>query len=447
MQNRKTIYLIGAIITLIIWLNGFNLTSALCFPIFFVALFIFVRNLSTAIPFRELALVVASLQLLVSSFMAFYIQAPNPIFMPKIPAETYFDFAVPGIILFGIGLFAFKPKQNLDADLLNKIQNYDLFDISKKFILTGWFSFFILPYTPGVFGYFVNLLVFLSYIGGIIMLFTSLDQKKKWIWVGIAFLPVVRDALFAGIFFLAMIWIAYFTIYYLFKAQKTFWSNALIIALGLYIVIVTDTAKKDYRTITGEQKYNLNIGDKALLFTTLFFDNVSFKTITSQSNVSARITRANQGALVTWVMVHTPAKQPFGNGETIKDAVIAAIFPRFLMPNKAQTGGKVLFERYTGYQLNDTSMNLSLLGEGWANYGYWGGLLFMFCVGAFYSWAYRIFSSLIQKYPIYFFFIPFIFIYTIKAEDDLLTPLNHIFKASIVLIIIHHVYIKKIYPK
>lgn len=447
MANSKLVWLAGLLIFFFIWIAGYSIWAAMCIPIFVIALLLFIRNLSIAIPFRELAIVVSSLQLLVSSFMAFYLQEPDPIFRPKGAPESYFEFAVPGVLLFGLGLFIFRPHPLPDHRFLAQLQTYDLQAIGKKLIAYGWGTFILQPFVPSAISYFMTLVVFLSYIGGMMILFSPMLRSQKWVWIGFAYLPVVRDALFSGIFFLAMIWIAYLAIYFLFRARKSFAVNLCIILFGIYLVVVTDTAKKDFRSIIGEKGANIGFVDKGLLFGTLFLDNASFQILSKTTNVSARVTRANQGALVTWVMAHTPKIQPYGEGETIKDAIIAAIFPRFLMPDKAQAGGKENFVKYTGHILNkSTSMNISLLGEGWANFGYWGGLFFMFGVGVFYSYVYRIFSETMQQFPLYFFFIPFVFIYTIKAEDDLLTPLNHIFKALMVMFALHQLVIKKIKP-
>jgi len=443
-MTRNQLTILAFTVAILTWLNGYTLFSSLCIPLFIVSFAIFISRLPITIPFRELAIMVTTLQLLAASFIAFYLEDPDPIFIPKGNPDDYFTYAVPGVILFAVGLFTFKPKITFDAHFMQAFNDIDILGISKKFILIGWGAIIVLPFIPGSLAYFVVLIQFLSYVGGIMILFTPKGDRKRYLWLALAFLPVIQGALFAGIFFLAMIWMAYLMLYYLYRRKATFTFNMLVIIIGLYAILVTDSAKKDYRTFIDEQKDSVGFSDKALLFSSLFIDNASFKVLSSKANISNRVTRANQGALVTWVMDYTPRVQNFGNGETIKESIIAAIFPRFLMPNKAEAGGKVSFERYTGRKLKGTSMNLSLLGEGWANFGYWGGLFFMFGVGVFYSLSFKLFCDIIKRYPIYFFFIPFIFIYTIKAEDDLLTPLNHIVKASLVLFLLHHIYIKKI---
>ncbi|WP_430817690.1 hypothetical protein [Carboxylicivirga sp. RSCT41] len=424
------------------------LVALLSLASFFFSLILFIDRLGKTIPLRELAFLTANLQLLASSFLAFYIQEPNKIFFPKVDAEIYFNFALPGILLFGLGLFTFKG--NINSEIIkNKLFNFNLFSFAKQLITIGYVAMVIQPFLPGALTYFVTLLVFLTYIGGISVIFSKVDQNCKVIWLVIAFLPLVRDAFFSGIFFLALIWVAFAFLYYMNnKPNLSFNKKLAWVTIGMYLIITLDGAKKDYREVVWKDTYHqISFIDRAGLLAQLSFERLTFQNFMDDQNLSARITRANQGALVTWVMDWVPENEGFAKGETIKSAVVSAIFPRILLPNKAKAGGKENFERFTGYELKGTSMNLSLLGEGWANFGYWGGLAFMYCIGLFYSYCFKRFGNFINKYPVYFFFIPYLFIYTIKAEDDLLTPLNHFFKALIVFIALHQVYFKKYFLK
>lgn len=440
----KGAYLISFLITVFITVLGFPLIASLSFGFLVFWMFRFISRLSFTIPFREVAMITASIQLLVSSFLAFYVQDPNPFFAPLGTPEDYFGYAIPGVFLFGLGLFTFKHQRISYQPVTDQLLFYDLSTIGKKLIGIGWIAFFLSPFVPGSLGYFVTLLVYLSYIGGICILFSTDNRINKWILIGIAYSPVVKDALFSGVFFLAVIWTAFFIIYYLYRSKNTFLRNFLIIVIGMYILIITDMSKKDYRAVIWDGDQSLNSVAKAGLFVSIFFDNASFNLINSEDNFSGRITRANQGAIVSWVMDYVPSKTPYVNGSTITAALEAAVLPRFLSPNKAIAGGVASYERFTGRTLNNTSINISLLGEGWANFGYMGGLAFMYFVGAFYSYIFKIMSRLIEVHPIYFFFIPYIFIFTIKAEDDLLTPLNHVIKSSLILFLLHRFYLSKL---
>lgn len=419
--------------------------SILSVSIFIFALILFVKNLGNDIPIKELAFLVSAIQLLLSSFMAFYVQEPDKIFMPKLLPEQYFQFAVPGIVLFAAGLFTYKLDLNFYSVNL-KLQQYDMVLVAKKFIQVGLLSLLVSSFVPGGLRYFFDIIVFLSYIGGIILILQNNGVKQYLNWIILAFIPIIRDAFFSGVFYIALIWSTFAFLYYAsVKTQYSFQKKFLIIILSFYMIMALDGAKKDYRTVIWNNQ-SVSFVARAGLLSKLYFERLTFQNITNDENLSARITRANQGALVTWVMDWVPREEAYANGSTVKDAVIAAIFPRFLMPNKAKAGGKENFERFTGHELKGTSMNISLLGEAWANYGYWGGLVFMYMVGLFYSFSLNKFTLLIKNYPIYFYFIPFLFIYIIKAEDDLMTPLNHLIKAGITLYILHHMLIKKIVP-
>lgn len=419
--------------------------SVLSVCIFLFALMVFTKKLGNTIPIKELTFLVASIQLLLSSFLAFYIQEPDKIFLPKLSPDEYFRFAVPGVLLFIVGLFTFKFDLSL-KEINSELEKFDLIQIAKKFIQIGLFSLLLASFVPGGLRYFFDIITFLSYIGGIILILDKRGIKFHIGWILLAFLPIIRDAFFSGVFYIALIWSTFVYLYYTFvKANYTIQKKILIIILSFYMIMTLDGAKKDYRAVIWNNT-SISFVARAGLLSQLFLERLTFQNITSDKDLSARITRANQGALVTWVMDWVPREEPYANGSTVKDAIMAAIFPRFLMPNKAKAGGKENFERFTGHMLKNTSMNISLLGEAWANYGYWGGLVFMYIVGLFYSFSLNKFTLLIKNYPIYFYFIPFLFIYIIKAEDDLMTPLNHLIKAGITLFFIHHMLIKKIVP-
>ncbi|MBK3517670.1 hypothetical protein [Carboxylicivirga marina] len=447
-QYQNTIFILIAVVIICSTLVDIPLVGLLSLGSFSFSLFLFIDRLGKTIPLLELAFLTANLQLLASSFLAFYIQEPDKIFSPKLDAESYFNYALPGILLFGLGLFTFKSNIN-SKEIKNKLLQFDLFSFAKQLVGIGYLAIIIQPFVPGALAYFFTLLVFLSYIGGIIVIFSQAEHNRKVLWLVIAFLPVLRDAFFSGVFFLALVWVAFAFLYYMNnKPNLSFNKKLAWVAIGIYLIVTLDGAKKDYREVVWKDTYQqIGFFERAGLLAQLSFERLTFQNLMDDQNLSARITRANQGALVTWVMDWVPENEDYANGETIKSAIISAIFPRILLPNKAKAGGKENFERFTGHKLKGTSMNLSLLGEGWANYGYWGGLVFMYCVGFFYSYCLKRFSKFINRYPPYFFFIPFLFIYIIKAEDDLLTPLNHFFKALIVFIALHQVYFKKYFSK
>ena len=94
-------------------------------------------------------------------------------------------------------------------------------------------------------------------------------------------------------------------------------------------------------------------------------------------------------------------------------------------------------EKMAGYELSaKTSMNVSLVGEGYACFGRYGLCIFMFCCGLVFSLGLNLTMIWEKAAGFGFFFIPVIFFGTTVAESDLLTVTNHAVKAALFLIIL-----------
>ena len=157
------------------------------------------------------------------------------------------------------------------------------------------------------------------------------------------------------------------------------------------------------------------------------------------------IDRLNQGWIIARIMYVVPEFEPFAEGETIREGLLAATVPRFLNPDKVKSGG-ANFERFTGMQLIKTSMNIGVIGEAYANYGVNGGIVFMFCIGLFFNLALYILLRYAKKNYEVFLWIPFLFLYVVKAEDDFATMINQFVKAIFVMYFIFMI-IKRLYPR
>jgi hypothetical protein len=150
----------------------------------------------------------------------------------------------------------------------------------------------------------------------------------------------------------------------------------------------------------------------------------------TMQNLGARL---NQGWIIARIMEHMPDKLQFVRGETVQTALMAALLPRILAPNKAQAGGRANFERFTGTPLPETtSMDISLAGEGYANFGVMGGCAFIFLVSLFYNLLIIKIISISKNHPSLILWIPFLFFQVMKAETDFATVFNYITKAVLV---------------
>src|SRR5690606_25449870 len=92
--------------------------------------------------------------------------------------------------------------------------------------------------------------------------------------------------------------------------------------------------------------------------------------------------------------------------------------------------------KYTGLQIGSgTSMGMSIIGEGYANFGVSGGIVFMGVWGLFLVWYWRGIVYFVRKYPLLLFFVPIIYLQVVKAETELVVVLNHLIKSSIMIML------------
>lgn len=431
MKNRN-LYIIPITIFLIFYLTGSSFYVSLVFPISFFFLNLFVVRLPKTIAFKELTILIFCIQLLVSSYFAFYIEKPDATFMPEGDPEDYFRFAILAVIAFGSGLFAYNKHSIIESSIFDKFKQFDLFEMGKLLVITGY-VFNISQILSLSFGYFGALLTSLANIGGIMILFSNNPKLQKIIWFFAGQLFVIFNGLYDGIFFMMLVWGAFTFLFYSFYNRPSLKRRILILAIGLYSLFIIQQIKTEYRKFTAVNA-TFTIGH-LFTFGEIFINGSTKVDSKAGSNT---VTRANQGAIVTWIMNYIPNNQPFVEGETIKDAVLASIFPRFMMPNKAESGGRKNFVRFTGRRLiGDTSINISILGEAYANFGVTGGIIFMFFVGLLYNLIFYLFIRFSFKYPFYFFFMPLVFLYAIKSEDDFVTPINQIVKTFYVMMLFH----------
>ena len=126
-----------------------------------------------------------------------------------------------------------------------------------------------------------------------------------------------------------------------------------------------------------------------------------------------------------------PAVQPYDNGSQLGTTLAASLVPRLFWPNKPTAGGKNNMKHYTGVTIRGWSTNVGPLGEAYGSFGPIGGIVFMFVIGAFIRWGYRLTFSLSRKVPFLIFWLPVLFYQvTYSAESDTLQILNSLFKSA-----------------
>lgn len=152
------------------------------------------------------------------------------------------------------------------------------------------------------------------------------------------------------------------------------------------------------------------------------------------SDTSARY---NQGWLITRVMFFVPAIEPYAEGETIRDAAVAAVLPRIAAADKVKAGGHELMARYAGMELSETtSMNVGYAGEMYANFGLTGGVIACGLYALVLGLGFRACCKRAFNRAIWWSVVPYAFFPAVKAEDDVAFTFNWTVKGFIILAVV-----------
>jgi len=431
-MTEKTKYIV-AFITFVSLVSFFSLDFFTSFGISFFLFFAvkFFHEIGEKIEIRDIMILLASLQWIVGPLLAYKFNSDDEFYYMAVDLPTYMGYVVPATAFFIFGLYlpVFRKTQKISL-FLPKIKQFILKykRIDLIFIGIGIVSDILSDIVPESLRFVFFLFSGLRFIG-LYFLFLS-QRKNKLLYVIIIMTWLFLSALKDTIFHDFLLWSSFFILIAAFITKPSL-QKKLIYLLGILVIIIAiQTVKYSFREAVKE-----GTGSGITLFSDLVEEKViSSNYVSSESNISSMITRINQGWIIARIMSWTPSREPFAGGETISEAIKASFLPRFLFPNKIRAGGRTYFTRFTGKDIsNETSMGLSLLGEAYANYGIFGGILFLFLIGFFYNFFIHKIYDLAKKHPSLVFFIPLIFLQVVKAETDFSVILNYLVKASIIV--------------
>jgi hypothetical protein len=397
--------------------------------VFFGTKFFF--EIGEKVEIRDIMIILATLQWIIGPLLAYTFYPNEKMYYMAVSMDLYMSYVVPASLAFIMGLYlpVWSKKHSDNSYLLgikeivNKNKNLDLI-----LLLLGVFSGIIVDYVPLSLNFFVYLLSGLRFVG-LYLLYIS-ERKNKRIFIifilGWLFITALNDTMFHEMF----LWLGFFMIIVAFIIKPKMRVKLIFLIAILIFVAVIQTIKFSFREALLKGDSN-----KVELFSKLVQEQVlSGDYATSETNISAFVTRINQGWIIARIMSWTPSRESFANGETINIAIKSALIPRLLSPDKVTAGGRTYFTRFTGKDISEnTSMGLSIMGEAYANYGIFGGSVFMFIIGLFYNFFIFMIFRIANNHPTIILFIPLLFLQVVKAETDFSVILNHLIKASIVV--------------
>ena len=430
LRQEKGWFWIIPIAILLSFIFGIQTWSAigLAFATFYVVRVI--HNMGHKIPILDLMTALAALQWIVGPFIDYHNGTTHYKYYMYVPENIYMAYAVPAIIAFRLGTLFFKDHSDLEAIGLKVSKLFDEYPkLPYVLIIVGLLIPYLNPLIPASLRFIFFLLANIKYVGVIYLLFSG--KPNRWfIFIGVMTATALAS-IAAGMFHDLLLW-AMLTFTFVARELKLSFILKIVFAFtGLLLAMTIQSVKPQYRQLIYETHY---AGSKTNLFMNLALNqwqNGSIVTPTSEEDMNVRL---NQGWIISAVMRHVPKNEPYANGSTITEGISASLLPRFLNPDKKRAGGQENFERFTGLQLGEqTSMGISLAGEGYANYGRLGGILFMFFWGLFIGWFWKKLFDWSKFYPTLLIWSPILFLQVVKAETEFVVVLNHLIKASILV--------------
>jgi hypothetical protein len=400
--------------------------------VFFIAIFLkFVSDLGSKLSVKNIIALLAILQWLIGPVLGY---AFDPIipdsYRMVVDRQTYFSYVFPATLFHILALYVPLSKTRLVLNSEN-YKNVSTYKTGIYLIIIG----FIFEYMPGL-GFFGYIISSFKYVGAYYVAFS--DNRKKYLWIAFVFgYLFFSRSIVSGMFHELLLWGSFLVMVYYLVAPTSFLKRLNTVLAGFLVIFVIQLVKPEFRSRIAEERIEGQTDIE------VFYDIFIEKTfgvdppLFAQDNIASNIVRINQGWIISNVLANIPDHRPYANGESVKESIIATIYPRFVMPDKAKAGGRNNMERYAGITLNEaTSMDISQVAEGYANYGVFGGIIFMIVLGLFFNVVITFIEKKSQKYPELIFWLPLLFLQVVKAETSLVTILNHLVKSGIVVWVI-----------
>ena len=425
------VILLGLIAALQVMPNGFIVPIVAA-----VIVFEFQKRLDQGVPLLQLTSLIAVLQWLVGPLLSYSSDNPIERYTMYVPEEQYFRFAIPATTLY-VAVMLFAGASVRQKTLLEQIDRRKFFTIGVLLNLVGITASLGASQVSGSIAFLMHLISQLRYIGAIYFLLSR--SQVRFVFAALSCLQLFSSSLSAGMFHDLILWLAILFCYWFAQRKHSVIFKTTVLTIATVVLFSIQVIKQEYR----EQ---LRRGDQPSLVDLVIAYVTPGGRAWDSDVLSLAVTRLNQGWIISAVMRHVPENEPFAGGETVKEAALGSMVPRFLWADKATAGGRESFRRFTGLQILDgTSMAISPLGEAYANFGEFSGTIFMVVFGALFALFYRLILRYCLKHPTFLFWIPLIFYQALKAETELLVIMNQLVKGLIVALGCHFL-VERIFP-
>lgn len=401
--------------------------------------YLFLYRTSQGIPLKELLLMFYSLQYLMGPCLSYMVfDEFNAIniggtYRMRYDRDLYFGYAIPAFWALVLGIQGFKRTQKLNY------WNLDLQQFSRNapqlpvyFMIIGFLSDLIYNLLPSELQFVGYLFSNLKYVGLILYFFTR--TSYRWLIFFVVYGFLLASAFRQGMFHDLVIWTVFIGLSLSFRFQL---STRIKILYGLVFfvaLVILQSTKSVFREfIWGEGQ----VVSASVVGNAAGISQQESGGFFSFDNLATHSVRINQGWMLASTLSQVPSNEAHAGGSLNLAYLQSAILPRFLAPNKMNAGDKVVFNKYSGHEITTgTSMALGLFADGYIDFGYIGGILYVGLFGVLLAWIIKFYLRKSVQYPVLIYFLFIVFLYPVRPDCETQTTLGNLFKSSVLVILI-----------
>lgn len=404
-----------------------DLNAALAFGLTLsIGLQIFL-NSNKIFMFREWALFLYASNYLLSPAITYQLNPDLVKYGMKITSDVYFSLAFPGFLLFMLGMFLIPNK--LFKPEFNKVSQAT--QMNERFLVQmsifGIFLRLIGDFLPGELGFFVYLISMVRFVGAF-SLFATRTSKYSWLAV-LVLLVELYFGFRAGMYHDAIMWVIFFALFYVYTMKPTMRVKLIGASSLLIFILFIQAIKVTYR----EQVWFGGKEASIETITAVGASKASSDEMMSENNLLVTLNRGNQAWIFASTVDRMDRYKDFQELTIVSRYIESALLPRFLAPNKIQSGDKEIFNKFSGHILNEgTSMGLGIFADGYIAYGAWGVYIFGFVLGLIFSLTFKLVERWTKISPFYVLLLLPMLNYAVRPDCELQTTINHLAKSIVV---------------
>jgi hypothetical protein len=391
-----------------------------------IMLQIFLRS-NDSFMFREWALLLYASNYLLSPAITYQLNPDLVKYGMKIPSDEYFSLAFPAYLLFALGMFLI-PNRIFKTEF-RRVSQAAL--INERFLVQMTILGILLRFTtdlfPGELGFFVYLISMVRFVGAF-SLFASSHSKYSWL----AILVLLVELFFGfreGLYHDAIMWVIFFALFYVYTLKPTMRVKLIGVSSLVTLILFIQAIKATYR----EQVWSEGKEASIETITDVGATKASSDEMIGDDNLLSTLNRGNQAWIFASTVNRMDRYQDFQGMTNVNKYIEAAFLPRFLAPNKLESGDKEIFNQFSGHIINQgTSMGLGIFADGYVAYGAKGVYIFGFVLGLIFSLTFKLVERWTKISPFYVLLLLPMLNYAVRPDCELQTTFNHLAKSIVV---------------